>query len=74
MKPSKKNLKRKKYVRKPFKVDIIESEAGWGQRIDETIGFETVRKAENFIKKYNSRNTSKVVPSYYTYATKASSY
>lgn len=58
----------KKSKKPKIKVLIIESEAGWGQKIDEVLEFPTERKAEAFIKKYNARNTEKVVPSYYTYA------
>lgn len=51
-----------------FRVDIIESESGWGQKKDGEYFFDTIEEADKFVTKYNSRNTEKQVPSYYTYA------
>lgn len=50
-------------------VDIIESEAGWGQRLDEVRGFIHRTDADRFQKKFNSGNTSPVTPEWYMYAT-----
>ena len=56
------------------KVEIIESERGWGQKVDEVKTFkgktkgEALDKAEAFIKKFNSKNTEKTVPDWYMYA------
>lgn len=51
-----------------FKVVIIESERGWGQKIDETIYFDNEAEARNFVIEYNKRNTATVVPDWYMYA------
>ena len=53
---------------KKIEVDIIESEAGWGQRLDETKEFDTVEEADAFIEEYNSRNKEKTTPAWYMYA------
>jgi len=50
-------------------VQIIESERGWGQRLDETKEFPTYEKAEAFIKEFNSKNTEDTVPDWYMAAT-----
>ena len=50
-------------------VEIIESEKGWGQRIDEVIPFETREAAEIYCKTYNNKyNTAEEVPDWYMYA------
>jgi hypothetical protein len=51
-----------------YKVDLIESERGWGQRTDETKYFETEKEALAFVKEYNSANTATRVPDWYMYA------
>lgn len=51
-----------------IKVAIIESERGWGTKIDEIREFETVEEAENFIEDFNSVNNKDVVPDWYMYA------
>lgn len=51
-----------------IKVEIIESERGWGQRIDETIEFDTLPEARLFIKEYNAKNNEVEVPDWYMYA------
>ena len=38
------------------RVAIIESEAGWGQRIDEIKTFGSMKVAEAFVEKYNKPN------------------
>lgn len=51
------------------KVYIIESEAGWGQRVDETMTFPTVAKAIKFCEEYNNRhNPPGTTPEWYMYA------
>ena len=52
-----------------FKVAIIESERGWGQKIDEVMTFPTKEERDAFIKEYNSKNDKKEVPDWYMYAT-----
>lgn len=50
-------------------VDIIESEAGWGQKIDETKEFKSKKSADRFITKFNDdKSLKKKVPSFYMYA------
>lgn len=39
-----------------IRVLIIESERGWGQKIDEVKEFTSREKAEAFVKKYNQPN------------------
>lgn len=48
-----------------FRVDIIESERGWGSKIDETIYFDNEADRE-YARAYNAKyNTSTVVPDWY---------
>lgn len=54
-----------------FKADIIESERGWGSKVDETREFATEAERDAFIVEFNSKNTDDVVPDIYWYATKA---
>ena len=51
-----------------FKIAIIESETGWGQRVDEIKEFNTEKEADNFIKKFNKSNNKKIIPAWYMYA------
>jgi len=51
-----------------WRVNIIESERGWGQRIDEKKFFPTEQQAQAFFVEYNSQNTEEVVPDWYMYA------
>jgi len=51
------------------KVDIIESERGWGSKIDETKFFTSKKEAEDFVKEFNSKNDySGPVPDWYVVA------
>ena len=47
---------------------IIESERGWGQRVDGTKEFKSEKKRDNFIQKFNSKNNEPVTPDWYMYA------
>lgn len=38
------------------KVFIIESEAGWGSKIDEVIDFPTLEAAKEFVETYNRKH------------------
>lgn len=58
-------------TKKKVKVLIIESERGWGQRVDEIKEFTTRADAEAFIKKYNAANNEATVPDWYSYAVMA---
>lgn len=50
-------------------VHIIESERGWGQRVDEVKEFDTLEQAEEFVKDFNAENDKDYVPDWYMYAT-----
>lgn len=55
-----------------YKVEIIESERGWGQKVDDVEYFrgKTAKKnAEDFVKKFNSQNNLPSAPDIYWYAT-----
>lgn len=51
-----------------YAVYIVESEAGWGQRVDETVYFDDKQKAILFVNDYNKVNNAAAVPSWYMYA------
>lgn len=55
-------------LQKLWKVEIIESERGWGSKLDETKFFDNQREAEEFCKTYNAQNTETIVPDWYMYA------
>lgn len=50
------------------KVYIIESERGWGQRVDDTKEFDTMDEARDFIREYNADNNEPTTPDWYMYA------
>ena len=50
------------------KVEIIESELGWGQKVDSTKEFPNREKAVEFCEKYNAQNNLPEVPEWYMYA------
>ena len=52
------------------KVFIIESEAGWGQRVEETKEFPTREEAEKFCREYNRKHNppKDSTPGWYMYA------
>ena len=54
---------------KYYKVSDIESERGWGQKVDETHYFRTEQEAKDYVKKFNASNTQLSVPDWYMYAT-----
>ena len=51
-----------------FRVDIIESERGWGQKIDGHRDFETIEEADTFVIDFNKDNNLDHVPDWYMYA------
>ena len=51
-----------------IKVNIFESEKGWGQKLLETKEFKTEVKAKEYIIEFNSKNNLSRTPDYYTYA------
>ena len=53
-----------------YRVEVVESERGWGCKVDSVEEFDTKEEAEAFIEKFNSYNTQEVVPDWYMYARK----
>lgn len=54
---------------KVYRVDIIESERGWGSKIDETKYFDNEQEARDFVKSYNDKyNPPGSVPDWYMIA------
>lgn len=56
-----------------YRVDIIESERGWGSKIDETIYFDNEMEARTYAKDYNEKYNPPLkpgqgVPDWYMYA------
>lgn len=53
-------------------VNIIESERGWGSRVDEVKEFpiDKMQEALDFVEKFNEQNNSDTVPDWYMYAEK----
>ncbi|MCP4900163.1 MAG: hypothetical protein GY906_24595 [bacterium] len=55
-------------MKKPWKVDVIESERGWGQSLIKTERFHTYEEAEGFMTDFNSSEETlgqDEVPDYY---------
>lgn len=52
------------------KVYIIESERGWGQKVDEVKEFPSHEEAEKFCREYNSKHNPPMdkTPDWYMYA------
>ena len=51
-----------------IRVDIIESERGWGQKIEEVKYFDSITEAAKFVESFNAENDSDEVPDWYMYA------
>jgi hypothetical protein len=51
-----------------IKIPIIESERGWGERIDDYMVCKTMEDAKSFIDEFNSKNTEEKTPDWYMYA------
>jgi hypothetical protein len=51
-----------------WKVTIIESERGWGQRVDEVKEFKDYESAKKFQLKFNEANDKDYVPDWYMVA------
>lgn len=49
-------------------VPVIESERGWGSKIDDYMVCNTEDDAKVFVHDFNSRNTEKTTPEWYMYA------
>lgn len=52
-------------VNAKWAVDVIESERGWGQKVDETKLFPSFEEAVAFVKTTNAKNNLPVVPDIY---------
>lgn len=62
-------LSYKKQLRTRFPVQIIESESGWGQKVDETLYFDKEQDAKDYVAAYNKEfNSEPTTPSWYMYA------
>lgn len=48
-----------------FKVVVIESERGWGQKVDDVRYFKTYEEAAAFRDRINGQNTSPTAPEIY---------
>jgi hypothetical protein len=48
-----------------IKVAVIESEAGWGRKIDDYMVCLTTEDAKEFTKEFNSKNTENSTPDWY---------
>lgn len=55
-------------LQQAYRVDIIESERGWGQKVDETKYFDNEAEALAFCKRYNSANPPGPAPDWYMQA------
>lgn len=51
-----------------FAVTIIESERGWGQKVDEIRYFDSADVAYKFVEEFNSKNNAIAVPDWYMMA------
>lgn len=52
----------------PWRVVVIESERGWGAKVDEIRRFPTQELAAAFVKEFNSRNPDGPAPDWYMQA------
>lgn len=52
-------------MKRRFRVVVIESERGWGQKVDEVKYFDTYEEAANFRDEVNSHNNLSYVPDIY---------
>jgi hypothetical protein len=51
-----------------YRVDLIEYERGWGQKLDETLYFDNEAEAREYVRSFNAKNTAKEVPDWYMIA------
>lgn len=52
-----------------YKVQLIESERGWGQKVDKIEYFDDPVEAKQFVDAFNASNNKDYVPDWYMYAT-----
>lgn len=50
------------------KTAVIESERGWGSKIDDWMICQSLEDAKTFEKEFNSKNNESTVPDWYMYA------
>lgn len=56
-------------IKPAFRVDIVEYERGWGQKLDETLYFDNELEARDFATNYNTKyNLPGPVPDWYMVA------
>lgn len=55
-------------LKETHKVIIIESERGWGQKVDETLYFDNADEAKAFVRKYNENLPDGPAPDWYMMA------
>ena len=55
-------------MRAAYRVDYIESESGWGQRLDCQTDFETLEEANKAVQDFNTGNNEATTPGWYMYA------
>lgn len=59
----------KKAPKYRWRVDIIETERGWGSKVDHSKTFQTEKEATEWSAAYNKKyNNEPVVPAWYMYA------
>ena len=56
------------FIEVRYRVDLIESERGWGQRVDDQKYFDSIEEAEEYAATFNSQNNLNYVPDWYMYA------
>ena len=51
-------------------VEIVESESGWGQKVDSTVEFGTQQEADDYCREYNQKHNppNQQAPTWYMYA------
>jgi hypothetical protein len=56
-------------ISEAYRVDIIESERGWGSKIDESLYFDNESEAKQYVVDYNRKyNSVAVCPDWYMIA------
>lgn len=53
-----------------FKAILLEYERGWGSRVDEVREFATEEERDEFITRFNAKNTEQSAPDWYMIAEK----
>jgi hypothetical protein len=51
-----------------YRVDLIEYERGWGQKVDEVLYFDNEAEAVEYARAFNAKNTETTVPDWYMIA------